>query len=182
MDRWYLLFSAKPAVLRRLAAGLLGLALLGALAAWWSGNQLATAPYAAGDVSREKPLRAVHGLPVGAHYPAVQAGEERARLEADAAFHDFGRVPHTQPVTHTFVLYNRGSADLVIRRAYTTCECTTAEVSGSIIPAGKAALVAVQYDPRLHSTPGTTLRRGVILETNDPDQGQVELWIQAEIR
>jgi hypothetical protein len=76
---------------------------------------------------------------------------------------------------------NRGSADLIIRRAYTTCGCTTAKVSGSIISAGKAALV-VQYDPRLHGAPGTTVCRGVILETNDPEQAQFELWVQAEIQ
>jgi hypothetical protein len=69
-----------------------------------------------------------------------------------------------------------------VRRVYTTCGCTTAELSGSVIPAGKLALVAVEYDPRLHSSAGTTVRRGVILETNDPEQSQVELWIQVEIK
>lgn len=141
-----------------------------------------SARYPVEDISYQKPLRAVQGLPGGAHYPAVRSTGALPRLDVGTAYHDFGRVSQQRPVDYTFVLYNRGQADLLVRRAYTTCECTTAQLSGSVIPAGKAALVVVEYDPRLHSSPGTTVRRGVILETNDPEQTQLELWVQAQIR
>lgn len=40
----------------------------------------------------------------------------------------------------------------------------------------------LQFDTSNHEMHGTTVRRGVIVETNDPDLPIQEIWIQASIR
>lgn len=82
---------------------------------------------------------------------------------------------------HDFYLRNEGSADLLIERAYTTCGCTTAEISASVIPPGKAARITVTFDAGYHPLRGVTVRRGLILESSDPLHPQIELWVQASI-
>lgn len=156
-------------------------ALLGGFWLWWTGRGSPPA-YRPEEVATGKPVLAVQGLPGAVHYPVSMNRGPAPRLEIAPAYFDFGRIAADEIVAHTFVLRNRGSADLLIRRAYTTCECTRAEISASTIPPGKVALVTVLYDPRLHGQPGATLRRGVVLESNDPDHLQSEIWIQVRIQ
>jgi hypothetical protein len=84
-------------------------------------------------------------------------------------------------VERTFIVRNEGEALLTISRAYTTCGCTTAEFSASVIPPGKVATVKVIFDAGFHDTAGQTVRRGVIIENNDPNQSQAEIWVQAAV-
>ena len=42
--------------------------------------------------------------------------------------------------------------------------------------------VTVQFDPSVHNLRGQTVRRGVIVETNDPQNPSVDFWIQATVR
>ncbi|MBK8909195.1 MAG: DUF1573 domain-containing protein [Rhodospirillales bacterium] len=84
-------------------------------------------------------------------------------------------------MTRTFVVRNTGEAPLTINRAYTTCGCTTAEISADTIPPGKAVTVELRFDAGFHDSAGQTVRRGIIIETNDPDQPQAEIWVQAEV-
>ena len=65
--------------------------------------------------------------------------------------------------------------------AYTTCGCTTAEISADVIPPGKAVTIELVYDAGFHDTAGQTVRRGLIIESNDPDQPQAEIWVQADV-
>ena len=37
------------------------------------------------------------------------------------------------------------------------------------------------YDAGFHDTAGQTVRRGLIIESNDPDQPQAEIWVQAQV-
>lgn len=95
-------------------------------------------------------------------------------------FHNFGTVKQSQVASWAFEIANRGDAPLVISSGYTTCGCTTAELSTAEIPADRSGLVTVYFDPQ-HSSPGSVVRRGVILETNDPQRPQLEIWIQASV-
>lgn len=97
-------------------------------------------------------------------------------------FYDFGIVGPTDVVRHTFYLVNTGEAPLTIHRAYTTCGCTTADISATVIPPGKAAEIVVTFDAGYHDVRGQTVRRGVIIENNDPQRPQMEFWIQATVR
>ena len=97
-------------------------------------------------------------------------------------FFDFGKIPASGAVQHDFLLRNQGDAPLLIRQAYTTCGCTIADFSASVIPPGKASRVTVSFDPGFHPMGGLTVRRGLIIESNDPLHPQVEIWIQASVK
>ena len=61
------------------------------------------------------------------------------------------------------------------------CGCTAAEISADVIPPGKAVTIELVYDAGFHDTAGQTVRRGLIIESNDPDQPQAEIWVQADV-
>jgi hypothetical protein len=42
--------------------------------------------------------------------------------------------------------------------------------------------MTVHFDAKVHPLSGQTVRRGVMLETNDPHNPELEFWIQAAIR
>lgn len=72
---------------------------------------------------------------------------------------------------------------MTISRAYTTCGCTTAEISASVILPGQVATVKLVFDAGFHAdAAGQTVRRGLIIENNDPYQSEAEIWVQAAIR
>lgn len=96
--------------------------------------------------------------------------------------YDFGEVDAHQILTRTFVITNSGQSPLIIQRAYTTCGCTTADFTGTQIPPGKVVLMTLQFDIGFHDMRGMTVRRGVMVETNDPDHPTQEIWIQATVR
>lgn len=106
-------------------------------------------------------------------YPSIQVSDN---------FFDFGSVSSNKVLTHTFFIANTGSSALIIQQALTTCGCTLAEISSNNIPPGKVALVTLQFDPSFHNMSGTTVRRGVIIYTNDPKNPIVEIWIQATVK
>jgi hypothetical protein len=77
---------------------------------------------------------------------------------------------------------NLGDAPLTISRAYTTCGCTTAEFTSTVIPPGKVVIMTLYLDAGFHDVTGQTVRRGVIIENNDPNNSQVEIWTTATVR
>jgi hypothetical protein len=97
-------------------------------------------------------------------------------------FHNFGVIGSEDVVATEFVVANNGEAPLTISRAYTTCGCTTADFSSSVIAPGMVALVTVELDVGFHDVSGQTVRRGLIIENNDPKRSTVEFWIQATVR
>jgi len=103
-----------------------------------------------------------------------------ARALVPVHFFDFNNLNRSEMAAHSFEIVNDGNDDLLITSGYSTCPCVMAEVSSSRIPPKKSALVTVFLDPAL-AAPGTDVRRGVILETNDPQNPKIELWVQAEI-
>jgi hypothetical protein len=44
------------------------------------------------------------------------------------------------------------------------------------------ASVTLTFDAGYHDTAGQTVRRGLIIENNDPRQSQAEIWVQAAVR
>lgn len=120
------------------------------------------------------------------HYGMVKtnsptlAPEKSPKAVLPVKFYDFGNVKQSEITSRAFEIANQGSSPLVISSSFTTCSCTTAELSAAVIPPGKSGLVTIFFDGQ-NSMPGTKIRRGVIFETNDPWHPQVEIWIQAFI-
>lgn len=161
-----------------------GVLLAGATLLLWIGQQksLAAFDYDPEDVSYEQPLLAGHEMGSGPTIPFLPHGDPQPEILTSDRFHDFGTIESTDKVAWDFVIANVGEAPLTISHAYTTCGCTEAEFSSSVIPPGMVSLVTVHLDAGFHDVRGQTVRRGVIIENNDPDRSTVEFWIQATVR
>lgn len=109
----------------------------------------------------------------GSPLPAIMISEP---------YFDFGRIGATDVVTREFSIQNTGKGPLLIYRAYTTCGCTTADFTAAEIPPGKSALMTLTFNAGYHSLRDTTVRRGVMIYSNDPVSPETEIWVQATIR
>ena len=103
------------------------------------------------------------------------------RLDMPSTGHGFGRIPKRLNVAHVFAVQNSGAADLEIRNLVTSCGCTTAQLSSSIIPPGRRADLTVAFDPDFHETRGDVTRL-VWFATNDSTQPWIEVRITADVQ
>lgn len=162
-----------------------GFLLLAALILWYWGGSIgfvAQAAYDPADVVYDRPLHGVHEMgPPREQPPFLPKGSPQPRIEIPETFHDLGVVPPSAEPEVTFVVRNTGQAPLTISRLYTTCACTTADLTASVIPPGKVALLTVRFDADYHDVRGETVRRSVILENNDRAWPQAEVWIQVRV-
>ncbi len=166
------------------------LLIIGVLLVGWGGYAYITGTqenkdlriYALEDVVYDRPIQAVHEMGDGPPIPFLPANEAQPTIIVPDNFEDLGTVGPQDVVTRQFIIRNTGDAPLTISRAYTTCGCTTAEISASVIPPGKVAEVTITIDIGFHDVAGQTVRRGLIIENNDPSQSQAEIWIQADVR
>lgn len=55
-------------------------------------------------------------------------------------------------------------------------------LGAAVIPPGKVSIVTLTLDAGFHDVAGRTVRRGVIIESNDPNRPETELWTQAAVR
>lgn len=178
----------RQAKIRRIAAsGLIaGGVLLLIAVGWilWDSRRAAQASfdYQPEDISYDQPLHAVHEMGEGPPIPFLSKGEPQPKIAINEQYYDFGSLGPTEVVTREFVVANTGEAPLTISRAYTTCGCTTADFTASVIPPGKVSIMTLVFDAGFHDTSGQTIRRGVIIENNDPKIPNAEIWIQASVR
>jgi len=132
----------------------------------------------------KRPLKGGHDMRrIPAQTPAPQPATEGVDLpvlDLPSESHDFGQVAKQPDVAHVFAVQNRGTADLVIQNLVTSCGCTTAQLSGSVIPPGQRADLTVVFDPDFHLTEGEVVRL-VWFATNDPTQPWVEIRLTAEV-
>jgi len=131
-----------------------------------------------------RPLTGGHDMArIPRQTPAPQPAPEGADLplvELPSVEYDFGTIPPDPEVAHVFAVQNRGSADLEIWNLVTSCGCTTAELSSSVIPPGQRADLLVTFDPDFHPTEGEVTRL-VWFATNDPAQPWVEVRLSAAV-
>jgi hypothetical protein len=172
---------------RTVAVGLVlaGAALVGSalwLTSGASGAAVGEFRYSSADVVYDRPITAVHDMTAAPPIPFLPKGGPQPSLAVNERFYDFGSIGPTEVVTRQFVLANRGQAPLTISRAYATCGCTTAEFTASVIPPGKVALITLRFDAGLHDSAGQTVRRGIIIERNDPQRTNAEIWVEASVR
>ena len=60
--------------------------------------------------------------------------------------HDFGKVAEGEKVSFTFAFDNKGTADIVISSATTTCGCTVPKYNKKPIPPGATGSLEVAFD------------------------------------
>jgi hypothetical protein len=133
----------------------------------------------------KQPLRGGHDMArIPQQTPAPQPAPEGAalpRLDLPSSSHDFGTTPKHPDVAHVFAVQNTGTTDLMISNLVTSCGCTTAELSSSIIPPGQRADLTVTFDPDFHVTQGPVVRL-VWFATNDPTQPWAEVRVMADVQ
>jgi hypothetical protein len=64
----------------------------------------------------------------------------------DTTTHNFGDIPHGQPVTHTFTFRNTGIRPLYIDNVRTSCGCTSPDWADVYIPPDSIGRIHVEYD------------------------------------
>lgn len=78
---------------------------------------------------------------------------------------EFGTIPQGEKVEHAFVLKNKGSAPLTIKNTRTSCGCTVANASSSVIQPGKNTVIKASFDS---SNFFGNVAKTISVETNDP--------------
>jgi hypothetical protein len=123
------------------------------------------------------PARMPQQTPVPRQAPA---NASLPRLDLPSTTYDFGTIPERPDVAHIFAVQNKGDAELKIHNLVTSCGCTIAELSSSVIPPRQRADLKVTFDPDFHKTEGF-VTRVVWFATNDPTQPWVEMRIDANV-
>lgn len=133
----------------------------------------------------ELPLKGGHDMAaIPKQTPAPQPAPEGVALpslDLPATSHNFGLIPKKSDVAHIFAVQNTGTADLKIWNLVTSCGCTIAELTSSVIAPGQRADLTVTFDPDFHMTQGEVVRL-VWFATNDPSQPWAQLRITADVR
>jgi hypothetical protein len=121
-------------------------------------------------------------IPNPAGFPSrkVDAALPQPNVDLPVTRFDWGTIPLSPPAEYTFPIQNMGNQPLLITRVVTSCGCTTAALSSSVIPSGQRADLQVTFDPNFHAAAGPVVRL-VWLETNDPDMPLVELRLDANV-
>ncbi len=136
------------------------------------------------DIVYDSPLVAIHEIfpPTISTIKFLPKDGPQPKIAVSESFHNFGKIWSSEIAEFDFVIANTGNAPLIISRAYTTCGCTTAEFTSTIIPPGKVIIMKLFLNTKFHDSRGQIFRRGVIIENNDPGNSQIEIWYQAKIR
>jgi hypothetical protein len=172
-----------------------GLILLVGLGLWWyasnkgsdsTDSSAASAQqvnYDPADVATDQPLRGIHEMkPSTSPPPFLPKDGPQPKIEIVDDFRNLGVVPPSAEPDVTYIVRNTGDAPLTISRMYTTCGCTTADLTSRVIPPGKIAILTAHFDADFHDVRGETVRRGVILENNDRTHPQAEAWFEVTVR
>lgn len=170
----------KPVALLIVSALLLGVGVVAYVSA--TPTVRAALDYRPEDVAHEQPVLAIHEMGEGSPIPFLPRNQAQPHIQVPEKSYNFGVIGPQDVLERDFIIRNIGEAPLTISRAYTTCGCTTAEISATIIPPGQVATIRLVFDAGYHDAAGQTVRRGLIIENNDPSFSQAEIWIQASVR
>jgi len=112
--------------------------------------------------------------------PAADSKKAAAapKIEVIPETRDAGTVAKGQVIETTFVVKNAGSSDLVISDARPGCGCTVASFDKVIKPGGEGK-VQTSVDTKSFSGP---ISKSVLLVSNDPERGQINLFIKATVK
>jgi hypothetical protein len=124
----------------------------------------------------------MNNMPDGSqiHPHTVPAGEPQPNVDLPLLRWDWGTIPAIPAVAQTFPIQNTGEEPLIITSVVSSCGCTTASLSSSVIPPGQRADLKVVFDPNFHETVGPVTRL-IWLQTNDPDQPLTEIRLDANV-
>jgi hypothetical protein len=93
---------------------------------------------------------------------------------------DVGEVREGEKATATFVVTNRGTADLVIEKVRATCGCTTIALTEDerVVKPNESQEIIAQFDSTRRMG---RQRKPIILNVNDPHEPQITLTLLADV-
>lgn len=112
------------------------------------------------------------------------ATPEPPNIKVTPALYEFGAIGPTDVATHEFAVRNDGGRRLEIGRISTSCGCTTAEIDAKALEPGETTTLRVKFDPQAMGSDlsGTDIVRVVYLQSNDPDDPEVEVELNGRVR
>ena len=116
--------------------------------------------------------------------PSGQLGNG-PRIEINPQNYDFGETQFGQILEYSFTVTNLGGAPLEIKRVATSCACTKAKIDKQTLNAGEEAQLLVTYDTAAmgEGSHGKGKQERIIyVKTNDPNNPQVDVTIQAYVK
>jgi hypothetical protein len=114
----------------------------------------------------------------GSAHQGVDADNE-SDIEFDHRTFDFGPIPRNEMFEHNFAFKNVGKKPLLIYSIKTMCVCVSGRPSAAEVPPGGSATIIARVEPYKYD--GTSPRKSLIVETNDPDEPVVNLTVSATI-
>lgn len=114
---------------------------------------------------------------LGGQSGAVTPGTPRA--EVAAPVYDFGKAPSGPPIKHVFMVRNSGNGPLEIKNVTSSCGCTAAKPSKSILAPGEVSTVVASVDTKFERGHSLSV---VTLITNDPAHPSLQLRIEGVIQ
>jgi hypothetical protein len=116
--------------------------------------------------------------PAGAEATKAKAAVAAPKIEVLPETKDAGIVAKGQVIETTFVVKNNGGSDLIISDARPGCGCTVASFDKVIKP-GAEGKVVTSVDTKSFSGP---ISKSVLLVSNDPERGQINLFVKATVK
>ncbi|MFO0702334.1 MAG: DUF1573 domain-containing protein [Candidatus Andersenbacteria bacterium] len=139
--------------------------------------------------AQTQPSNRLVDQPAISHAQPAASSSTPTALTVDAALFDFGTVAMSKgKVTHDFVVTNTGKQPISLTKLYTSCMCTSAELSlgehhqgpfgmqghgatptfDETLAPGAAVTVSATFDPNAHGPAGVgPIDRSVSLESSD---------------
>jgi hypothetical protein len=91
---------------------------------------------------------------------------------------DFGQIGQGVPVEHTFEIFNRGDAELILGEIRSSCTCLTAIAAATRIAAGRK----VQIKTKLNTTDQSgKVHKKIYITSNDPETRTLSLSFEGEV-
>lgn len=96
--------------------------------------------------------------------------------------YDFGNIKQSGPIAkRSFEVINNGTEDVVIDKVVTSCSCTTAKISKSILRVGDSAILSVAFDPNYHFESYEQISRSVTIFSNAKNDPRPEVKVYATV-
>lgn len=92
---------------------------------------------------------------------------------------DFGEIYRGEKVAHTFSFLNKGDAPLNIEKVRSSCGCTAAVPSNSVVASGESAELRATFDSGRFQG---QISKTIYLYTNDPIRKVVQFYIRGTVK
>jgi len=96
---------------------------------------------------------------------------------------DLGQVVNGDVISRQVAVRNEGKSSLTIGTISSSCGCTQATLSPTVIEPGQSATLTITFDSGAHGPDLTgPLMRQIFIESNDPQQAEVVVELTADIQ